>query len=184
MTYGRSLGRALDHFHIDRHTWHELAADRAAWRETLRLGHPPGYTSPPPTPPLALTRPTRRAAIAATCGIDASLRALRAPLDATDSRRLATADRRRLVALDGERVHPHPGMMSATQVAGPRTVDRSTAVEAERVQAAAVEAERLRLAVKKERLMQRQREQLAAKRLQLRATEAALRAAAASGAPP
>ena len=184
MTYGRSIGRALDEFHIDRRTWHELAADREAWRETLRLGHPPGFVAAPPTPPLALTRPTRRAAIAANCGIDDSLRALRAPLDATDGRRLATADRRRLVALDGERVHPHPGMMSATQAVGPRTVDRSTAVEAERVAAAAVEAERLRLAAKKARLMQRQREQLAAKRQQLRATEAALRAAAASDAPP
>ena len=183
-TYGRSIGRALDEFHIDRRTWHELAADREAWRETLRLGHPPGFVAAPPTPPLALTRPTRRAAIAANCGIDDSLRALRAPLDATDGRRLATADRRRLVALDGERVHPPPGMMPATQAVGPRTVDRSTAVEAERVVAAAVEAERLRLAAEKARLMQRHREQLAAKQQQLRATEAALRAAAASDAPP
>ena len=83
MTYGRSVGAALDDFHIDRRTWHELAADRSAWRETLRLGHPPGYVEPPPTPPLALrTRPTRRAAIDAACGIDKSLRALRAPPDA------------------------------------------------------------------------------------------------------
>ena len=79
-TYGRSIYAALDEYHIDRRVWHELAADRSAWRETLRLGHPPGFVAPPPTPPLALTRPTRRAAIAATCGIDASLRALRAPL--------------------------------------------------------------------------------------------------------
>ena len=61
-------------------TWHELAADRSAWRETLHLGHPPGYVEPPRTPPLALTRPTRRAAVAAASGIDASLLALRAPL--------------------------------------------------------------------------------------------------------
>ena len=80
MTYGRSIYAALDEYHIDRRAWHELAADRSAWRETLRLGHPPGFVAAPPTPPLALTRPTRRAAIAATCGIDASLRALRAPL--------------------------------------------------------------------------------------------------------
>ena len=80
MTYGRSIYTALDEYHIDRRAWHELAADRSAWRETLRLGHPPGFVAAPPTPPLALTRPTRRAAIAATCGIDASLRALRAPL--------------------------------------------------------------------------------------------------------
>ena len=40
MTYGRSLGKALDQFSIDRTTWQELAADRSAWRETLRLGYP------------------------------------------------------------------------------------------------------------------------------------------------
>ena len=81
MTFGRSIGAALDDFHVDRRTWHELAADRSAWRQTLRLGQSPGYVEAPPTPPLALTRPSRRAAIAATCGIVASLRALRAPLD-------------------------------------------------------------------------------------------------------
>ena len=85
MTYGRSIGRALDDFHIDRRTWMDLAADRSAWRETLRVGHPPGYVEAPPTPPLALrARPTRGAAIAAGCGIERSLRALRAPIDATD----------------------------------------------------------------------------------------------------
>ena len=83
MTYGRSVGVALDDFHIDRRMWHELAADRSSWRKTLHLGHPPGYVQPPPTPPLALrARPTRQAAIAAACGIDKSLRALRAPLEA------------------------------------------------------------------------------------------------------
>ena len=40
MTYGRSLSKALDQFSIDRTTWQELAADRSAWRETLRLGYP------------------------------------------------------------------------------------------------------------------------------------------------
>jgi hypothetical protein len=40
MTYGRTLGKALDKFHIDREMWPQLAANRAAWRETLRLGHP------------------------------------------------------------------------------------------------------------------------------------------------
>ena len=40
MTYGRTVGKALDKFHIDRDTWPELAADRAAWRDTLRLGYP------------------------------------------------------------------------------------------------------------------------------------------------
>ena len=53
MTYGRSIYAALDEYHIDRRVWHELAADRSAWRETLRLGHPPGFVAPPPTPPLA-----------------------------------------------------------------------------------------------------------------------------------
>ena len=41
-----------------------------AWRETLRLGHPPGFKAAPPTPPLALTRPTRTAAIKANTAID------------------------------------------------------------------------------------------------------------------
>ena len=40
MTYGRSLGKALDKFNIEREMWHHLAEDRGAWRETLRLGHP------------------------------------------------------------------------------------------------------------------------------------------------
>ena len=40
MTYGRSIGKALDKFSIDRETWPQLAADRGAWRETLRLGYP------------------------------------------------------------------------------------------------------------------------------------------------
>lgn len=40
MTYGRSISKALDKFHIDRDTWPTLAADRGLWRETLRLGYP------------------------------------------------------------------------------------------------------------------------------------------------
>ena len=40
MTYGRTLHKALDKFHIDRELWPQLAANRPAWRETLRLGHP------------------------------------------------------------------------------------------------------------------------------------------------
>ena len=39
MTYGRSFCKALKQFHIDHETWQDLAADRSAWRETLRLGH-------------------------------------------------------------------------------------------------------------------------------------------------
>ena len=33
MTYGRSIGKALDKFSIDRETWPQLAADRGAWRD-------------------------------------------------------------------------------------------------------------------------------------------------------
>ena len=42
MTYGRSVFKAserrLERFDIDMRRWHELAADRAAWRETLQTG--------------------------------------------------------------------------------------------------------------------------------------------------
>ena len=80
MTYGRSIDKALLEFNIDRRSWPALAADRAAWRETLRLGHPPGFTVPPPPLPLALTRPSRSVAAKTNLAIDESLRALRAPL--------------------------------------------------------------------------------------------------------
>ena len=40
MTYGRTLGKALKKFNINIDTWHELAAERGVWRETLRLGYP------------------------------------------------------------------------------------------------------------------------------------------------
>ena len=80
MTYGRSLDKALLEFNIDRRSWPALAADRAAWRETLRLGHPPGFTAPPPPLPLALTRPSRTTAAKTNRAIDESLRALRTPL--------------------------------------------------------------------------------------------------------
>jgi hypothetical protein len=80
MTYGRSMVHALDAFHIDRRSWHRLAADRVAWRETLRLGPPPGWQPTPPTPPLALRRPARAATTVTNRNIDASLHALRAPL--------------------------------------------------------------------------------------------------------
>ena len=49
----------LDDFNIDRREWTALAADRAAWRETLRLGHPPGYVEVPPTPPIARSQACR-----------------------------------------------------------------------------------------------------------------------------
>ena len=38
MTYGRSIFKALEKFNIDVARWPELAANRAAWRETLRTG--------------------------------------------------------------------------------------------------------------------------------------------------
>ena len=58
MTYGRSMGKAFTYFNINAKEWPELAADRTAWRETLRLGHPPDYVARPPTPPEGL-RPRR-----------------------------------------------------------------------------------------------------------------------------
>ena len=80
MTYGRSLDKALLEFNIDRRSWPAaLAEDRAAWRETLRLGHPPGFTAPPPSLPLAITRPSRTTAAKTNRAINESLRALRAP---------------------------------------------------------------------------------------------------------
>jgi hypothetical protein len=63
MTYGRSVGKALAKFDIDFARWPELAADRGAWRETLRSGFaPPDFRPPPPPPPppppaAALARP-------------------------------------------------------------------------------------------------------------------------------
>ena len=36
MTYGRTIGKALDMFDINPKKWPELAADRAAWRGTVR----------------------------------------------------------------------------------------------------------------------------------------------------
>ena len=74
MTYGRSITKALEMFNIDVRTWPELAADRAAWRETLRAGRPPpGFAPPPPPPPAALTRPRRAAAEQTKARIDEHL---------------------------------------------------------------------------------------------------------------
>ena len=41
MTYGRTIYKALDMFSIAHEAWPQLAADRAAWRTTLRQGFPP-----------------------------------------------------------------------------------------------------------------------------------------------
>ena len=35
MTFGRSVGKALDNFNINRASWHKLAADRVAWRAAI-----------------------------------------------------------------------------------------------------------------------------------------------------
>ena len=40
MTYGRSIAKALAKFNVDAALWPDLAADRQAWAETLRLGRP------------------------------------------------------------------------------------------------------------------------------------------------
>jgi hypothetical protein len=83
MTYGRSIRGALDEFNIGADEWASLAASREVWRETLRLGHPPGWQPAPPTPPLALRRPTRSVAAKTNRNIDESLRALAVPLAGT-----------------------------------------------------------------------------------------------------
>ena len=51
MTFGRTLDKALAKFTIDSSRWHELAADKAAWRKTLKDGFPPTDYRPPPPPP-------------------------------------------------------------------------------------------------------------------------------------
>ena len=89
MTYGRSIFKALDKFGIDTARWHELAADRAAWRETLRTGLAPTAFRPPPTPPpaepLSRTRTARSCTQATNAAIDATLRVERQPQAARNS---------------------------------------------------------------------------------------------------
>ena len=80
MTYGRSINKALLDFNINTQSWPSLAADRVAWRSTLRHGHPPGFTAPAPPLPLALTRPPRATTAKTNRAIDASLHMLRTPL--------------------------------------------------------------------------------------------------------
>ena len=69
MTYGRTIYKALDMFSIAHATWPQLAADRAAWRATLRQGFPPkpfrSVRAAPLPPPIALTRPRRASTAAA-----------------------------------------------------------------------------------------------------------------------
>ena len=81
MTYGRTVGKALDVFDIDRKRWPELAADRAAWRSTLQSGEPPSaFRATPPTPaalPLAFARARRSTLAATNAKIDQTVRTLR-----------------------------------------------------------------------------------------------------------
>ena len=78
---GRSIGKALDKFSIDRETWPQLAADRAAWRETLRSGLAPPAFRPTLSPRVARTKPVRSCVAASTAKIEASLREERSAAD-------------------------------------------------------------------------------------------------------
>ena len=53
MTFGRSVGKALDNFNINRTSWHKLATDRIAWRAAIHGSQLDG------------NRPTRAAAAVA-----------------------------------------------------------------------------------------------------------------------
>ena len=81
MTYGRSVAKALAVFDISSAKWPALAADRVAWRATLKSGQPPDeYSARPPTPaaqPLACTRARRSTTTETNAAIDRSVRALR-----------------------------------------------------------------------------------------------------------
>ena len=74
MTYGRSIFKALAKFQLDTMRWHELAADRCAWREMLRTGIAPPAFRPMLTPDrISRTKPVRACVTATMAGIDASL---------------------------------------------------------------------------------------------------------------
>jgi len=82
MTYGRSIFKAMDKFQIDTTRWHELAADRSAWRETLRTGIAPPAFRPqarPPSPRISRSKPVRSCAQATIAAIDATLQRERQP---------------------------------------------------------------------------------------------------------
>ena len=51
MTYGRSIFKAMDKLQVDTARWHELAANRGAWREMLRTGLAPPAFRPQTRPP-------------------------------------------------------------------------------------------------------------------------------------
>jgi hypothetical protein len=77
MTYGRSVLKALDKFHLNTARWPELAARRGAWRDMIRTGLAPSGFRPPPSPPppepIARTKPVRRCAGATNAAIDSTL---------------------------------------------------------------------------------------------------------------
>ena len=81
MTYGRTVGKALDVYDLDPQKWPALAADRAAWRAMLKSGQtPPEYRARPPTPaalPIAYTRARRSTMAATVAKIDRDVRTLR-----------------------------------------------------------------------------------------------------------
>ena len=77
MTYGRSVGKALALFQVDPTRWHELAADRGAWRRMLEDGVAPAAFRPqarPPSPRISRIKPMRSCARATVAAIDESLR--------------------------------------------------------------------------------------------------------------
>ena len=82
MTYGRSIFKALEAFHIDTARWHIFAANRAAaWRAMLQTGYaPPEWRAPPTPEPLARSRPMRNSRTATDAALEASLKLERRPL--------------------------------------------------------------------------------------------------------
>ena len=82
MTYGRSIRMALDKFHIDRSRWPELAADRCAWRQTLKDKRPPddffntSARDKELSPRIARTKPVRACLAKTNAAMENSLRVL------------------------------------------------------------------------------------------------------------
>ena len=76
MTYGRSIFKQLAKFDIDPARWHQLAADRAAWHETLRSGLAPPAFRPTLSPRISRSKPKRACTAVTMARIDTSLRLL------------------------------------------------------------------------------------------------------------
>ena len=78
LTYGRTVAKAMDTFDLDPARWPELAANRSAWRETLRTGvAPPAFWPPAPPPqakPLSRTKLPRSSAQQTQAKMNESLR--------------------------------------------------------------------------------------------------------------